>query len=128
MLIVGAGIVAGAPFAIVVALLAWANRRERRRRETHARQIALTDSVHERLGAVAAPVVRRRRRGWQVCIAVPFERPFVVEALLAIVRETFAPRDGDGRAVEIVLTRQVNPLASARVAGRDVRKESLSWT
>src|SRR5215813_312080 len=128
MLIVGAGIVAGAPFAIVLALLVWANRRERRRRETHARQIALTDSVHERLGAVAAPVVRRRRRGWRVCIAVPFERPFVVEALLAIVRETFAPCDGDGRTVEIVLTRQVAPLASARAAGRDVRKESLSWT
>ena len=122
MLIIGAGIVAAAPFAIVLALLAWANHRERRRRETHARQIALTDSVHERLGAIAAPVVRRRRRGWQVRIAVPFERPFVIEALLAIVRETFAPR------VEIVLTRQVAPPAPARGAGRDVRKESLSWT
>ena len=128
MLIMGAAIVAAAPFAIVLALLAWANRRERRRRETHARQIALTDSVHERLGAVAAPVVRRRRGGWQVCIAVPFERAFVIEALLAIVRETFAPSDRDRRPVEIVLTRQVAPAVTASAAGRDVRKESLSWT
>ena len=60
------------------ALLAWTSRRERLRGEVVARQIALTDAVHERLGAVIAPVVRRRRRGgWQVRIAVRFERPAV---------------------------------------------------
>jgi len=121
-------IVATAPFAVVLALLAWANRRERRHREVLARQIALTDSVHERLGAVAAPVVRRRGRRWQVCIAVPFERPFVVEALLAIAREMFAPRDGDRRSLEIVLTRQPTRPATPAAARRGIRKESLSWT
>jgi hypothetical protein len=127
MLMLGAAVIAIAPFAIVIALLAWANRCERRRRDVQARQIALTESVHERLGAVAAPVVRRRRRRWQVRIAVPFERAFVIEALLAIVREMFVPRDGDRRSLEIVLTRQSRP--SARTpARRDVRKESLSWT
>jgi hypothetical protein len=128
MLTLGAAIVASAPFAVVLALLAWANRREHRRRDVQARQIALTDSVHERLGTVAAPVVRRRGRRWQVCIAVPFERPFVVEALLAIVREMFAPHDGDRRPLEIVLTRRPVPPATTPAASRGVRKESLSWT
>jgi hypothetical protein len=83
--------------------------------------------VHERLGAVAAPVVRRDRRRWHVCMAVPFERPAVIEALLAIVRETLAPRDGDRRSLEIVLTRQPRRSATPPAGGRDVRKESLSW-
>ena len=80
-------VITAAPLAAVLGLLAWTSRRERLRGEVVARQIALTDAVHERLGAVVAPVVRRRRRGgWQVRIAVPFERPAVTEALLAITR------------------------------------------
>jgi hypothetical protein len=128
MLTLCAAVIAAAPYAVVLALLAWANRREHRRRDVQARQIALTDSVHERLGAVAAPVVRRRGRRWQVCVAVPFERPAVIQALLAIVRETFAPHDGDRRSLEIVLTRQPRRSATPAMGGRDVRKESLSWT
>jgi hypothetical protein len=127
MLMLGAAIIASAPYAVVLALLAWAKRREQRRRDVQARQIALTESVHERLGAVAAPVVRRDRRRWHVCMAVPFERPAVIEALLAIVRETLAPRDGDRRSLEIVLTRQPRRSATPPAGGRDVRKESLSW-
>lgn len=128
MLMLGAAVIATAPFAVVIALLAWANLREQRRRDVQVRQIALTDSVHERLGAVAAPVVRRRWRCWQVRIAVPFERAFVIEALLAIVRETFVPDDGDRRSLEIVLIRQSRPSARTPAARLDVRKESLSWT
>jgi len=107
------GIVIAAPLAAILGLLAsvlgllvWTSRRERLRGEVVARQIALTDAVHERLGAVVAPVVRRRRGGWQVRIAVPFERPAVTEALQAIVLEAFAPLSHDPRSVEVVLTRQ----------------------
>lgn len=71
MLTVFGILVATAPFVIVFALLAWTSRRERLRRDVQTRRVALTDSVHERLGAVAAPVVCRRRRGWQVTVAVP---------------------------------------------------------
>jgi hypothetical protein len=117
---------AAAPFAAVLALLAWAQRRERRRHEVQARQIVLTEAIHERLGAIAAPVVRRRRGRWHVCLAVPFERPVVVEALLAIVRETFAPRDR--RSLEIVLTRQPNTPAPRRAADGAARRRALSWT
>ena len=127
MLMLGAAVIAIAPYAVVLALLAWANRREHRRRDVQARQIALTDSVHERLGAVAAPIVWRRQRRWHVRIAVPFERPAVIEAVLAIVREMFAPHDGDRRSLEIVLTRQPRRSALPPAGGRDVRKESLSW-
>ena len=107
-------VIVAAPLAAVLGLLAWTSRRERLRGEVVARQIALTDAVHERLGAVVAPVVRRRRRGgWQVRIAVPFERPAVTEALLAIALEAFAPLSHDPPSVEIVLTRQSAPAGTA---------------
>ena len=117
---------ASAPFGAVLALLAWAELTERRRRSVWERQIALTDTIHERLGAVAAPVVRRRRHGWQVRLAVPFERPGLIEALLVIVRETFAALDR--RSLEIVLTRQPAARAAKAAGERGVRRESLSWT
>jgi hypothetical protein len=118
-------VIASAPFAVVFGLLAWADYRDRRRRDVAERQIALTDSIHERLGAQAAPVVRRRGRRWQVRVAVPFERPTLVRALLAIVRETFV---GDPRSLEIVLTRQSEMRLTKASAGRGVEWESLSWT
>lgn len=120
-------LVAIAPFAALSGALAWTSRRERRRLEVHTRQVALTDSIHERLGAVAAPVVRRSRRGWKVRIAVPFERPVQTEALLALVLEAFARPDRDRHALEIVLTRQLDPPAKPASARR-VGRESPSWT
>ena len=120
-------LVATAPFAIVFGLLAWTSRRRRLSRDVQTRQIALTDIVHERIGAAVAPVVRRGRRGWQVRIAVPFERPGVIKALLAIVLEAFARTDRDRRSLEIVLTRQPDAPAT-RPGARGVRRESLSWT
>ena len=118
-------VIASAPFVVVFGMLAWADYRERRRRDVAERQIVLTDSIHERLGARAAPVVRRRGRRWQVRMAVPFERPMLVRALLAIVRETFV---GDSRSLEIVLTRQPEMRVTKASAGRGVERESLSWT
>ena len=120
-------VIAIAPFAAVLGLLAWAARRDRRRAELRARQIALTETIHERLGAVAAPVVRRRRRGWQVCLAVPCERPAVTEALLTVVREAFAPCRSE-RPLEIVVTRQPESRSTTPVGGSGVRREPVSWT
>ena len=120
MLTVFAVIVALTPFAALLAALVWTNRRERLRGDVHARQVALTDSIHERLGAVAAPVVRRRRRGWQVRVAVPFERPALTEALLAIVMESFG-------SPEIVLTRQLDTRVPKPADASGARRESPSW-
>jgi hypothetical protein len=115
-------VITAAPLAAVLGLLAWTSRRERLRGEVVARQIALTDAVHERLGAVVAPVVRRRRRGgWQVRITVPFERPAVTEALLAIALEAFTPLSHDPRSVEIVLTRQSAPAGTAAATSAGTR-------
>jgi len=127
MLALFSALIASAPTAVVFGRLAWANRRERLRRDVLACQIALTEAVHERLGPVAAPMLCRHRRGWQVRIAVRFERPAVTEALLATVLEAFPPLERDPRSLEIILTRQTD--ASARKPARaHVGRESLSWT
>ncbi len=88
----GAIVVGVAPVWALIALLLLADVRCRRRREVVERQIALTDAIHRELGAVVAPVVRRWGRGaWRVFIAVPLERPRVVERVLEIVHRTLQP-------------------------------------
>jgi len=110
------------PFAILAALIALVEWRDARRRGEILRQIALTDALHARLGALVAPVVRRRGRAWRVTVAVPLERPTVVATVLATVEDVL------GRAgYQLVLSRQVPPPArAARPAA--LRRESLSWT
>lgn len=76
------------PFTIllvVFGLLLAVDRIEQRRNERYAKQIALTDAIHRELGAVAAPTLYRRRGGgWTVSMAVPFDQPSTVAALLRI--------------------------------------------
>jgi hypothetical protein len=118
-------LVLAAPIAIVAALFARLDRRERRHGLEIQRQIALTDAIHARLGAVAAPVVRRGRNGWRIGVTVPFERPAVVDAVLASVHQEF------GRAADytVLLSRQTPPTPSAKASRAVARgKESLSWT
>ncbi|HTO10651.1 MAG TPA: hypothetical protein VMQ51_03695 [Candidatus Binatia bacterium] len=114
---------AASPMILTVALLMGADRRQQRVQAEVGRQIALTDALHARLGALVAPVVRRRGRLWQVSVAVPVEDPAIVGAVLATVDEVF------GRAAyELRLRQQVPPApaAPARRAARTV--EGLSWT
>lgn len=120
-------VVAAVPFLVVFVLFAWIDRRRGLRGDVQVRQIALIDRIHERLGAVAAPVLRRRRDGWQVRIAVPFDRPTVTKALLAIVLESLALRDDHGHSLEIIVTRQPPVREAPRGAG-GVRLESLPCT
>ena len=107
------------PLAAVLTLFGLAGWVERRRAAAIARQIDLTDAIHHDLGPVVAPWVTRRPGGrWRVRIAVPFDRPAIVEAVLATVRRVF-PEDFD-----LVLTPQeggVHRGAQAR-EGR-----SMSW-
>jgi hypothetical protein len=123
VLTLSAVLVALVPIVAMLTLLAWASRRERRQADVRARQIALTDAIHERLGAVAAPVVRRSRRGWQVHIAVPFEHRATTDAVLASVREAFAPGVGEAGALEIIFTRQIAPDSTAEL-GHDTELSS----
>ena len=82
---------------------------EQRRDRRVARQIMVTDAIHRELGPVVAPIVRKRLWGpWQLEMGVPFARPGVVGAALAIAHQTLAA-NGDGKkpdAFQIVLTPQ----------------------
>src|SRR2546422_6340682 len=72
------------PCLTLLALLGLTARVERRRAAVIARQIELTDAIHREVGALVAPWVMRRPGGaWRVRIAVPFERPAGVEAIVA---------------------------------------------
>ena len=47
--------------------------------------MVVIDAIHRTLGAVAAPQVERGRGGtWQIVIAVPFDRPALIEQMLAV--------------------------------------------
>lgn len=71
-----------------VVLLDWA----RKRREMMiACQIALTDALDGRFGAIMAPVVTRPLFGsWEVRIAMPFLRSAVLAQMLSVIDEVFA--------------------------------------
>ena len=114
---------AASPLVLTVALLTVAERRQRRVHSEVNRQIALTDALYARLGALLAPVVRHRRGVWQVSMAVPAEDLGVVGSVLTTVDEVF------GRvAYELRLTRRA-PLAPATSASRRTHAaRELSWT
>ena len=112
---------AASPLILTGALLAVTDRRQRRVQAEVERQIALTDALYARLGALLAPVVRRRRGVWQVSVALPVERP-PVSAVLAAVDEVF------GRAAYELHLRQRTDDARAASARHTPRAaEELSW-
>jgi uncharacterized membrane protein len=113
-----------APIGVLVALLMVSERWQAHRRDEVLRQIALTDALHARLGAVVAPVVRWRQRAWRVTVAVPFERPAVVATVLATAAEVF----GQTR-YEIALSRQTPAVPMPHPPRRaTLGQESLSWS
>jgi len=105
---------------VLLGLTAWV---ERRRAAVIARQIELTDAIHREIGAVVAPwVTRRPGSAWRVRIAVPFERPAVVEAVLAVVHRTFRER------FDLVLTPQEEAAPRGTRASRQAHEgRSVSW-
>jgi hypothetical protein len=98
------GLVGLSPLLLVGALLALAAWRDRRALAATARQTRLTDALADEMGAVVAPVVRRRLGHWRVRIAVPFGRPAVVARVLEVLDVTLG-RLGPDR-YEIVLSPQ----------------------
>jgi hypothetical protein len=108
-------VVATIPLLIVVGLLRLADRVQRGREARLARQIELTDAIHREMGAVAAPMVEKRRGGgWLVRVMVPFDRPAVVAAILQITDRVFASSDGR-ESLQVVLTPR--PVAVPTLAG-----------
>jgi hypothetical protein len=124
MATLGALLVLSIPILALVALAQLSERRRAHREREILQQIALTDALHERLGAVVAPVVHRRGRVWRVAVAVPFERPSVGATVLQTAHELFG-----GVRYEVVLSRQAPTVASPRTSRRaPLAQESLSWT
>jgi hypothetical protein len=122
---------AALPLVLTGALLVLVGRLRRRRIAEVVRQIRLTDAIHARLGAVAAPVVTKSLGGpWQVHVAAPLEQPEIVDPLLAIIRQEFAEGEGWWAApFEIVLTPGQTPApGSIHPAAAPGRPEaSMSW-
>jgi hypothetical protein len=102
-----------APILFVAALLVLAEWRDRREAAQVARQIHVTDALADEVGAIVAPVVRKRWGGWRVEIPAPLGRPGAVGRIVSVVSQTLR---GTGR-YEIVLTPQ-DPVVAATAAPR----------
>ena len=97
-------VIVAIPFLAVSALLKLSERVQDRRDLERDRQIQLTDAIHWELGAIAAPVVRRRRGGgWRVSMAIPLDKSGEVAALVSLVQKHFGAGPAAER-LEIVLT------------------------
>ena len=120
--LIAALVMVAIPFVAVSAVLTIVERLQNRRDSERDRQIMLTDAIHWELGAAAAPVVSRWRGGWRVLMAVPFDRPAEVAALLHVTQRHFSESENRMEPLEIVLTpnrlvaaaRPVKSLAPAR--------------
>jgi hypothetical protein len=101
------------PYAAIVAALWLARRAELRRQERHLDQVAVTDAIHQALGAVVAPVVETRPWGpWRVRIPVPADRPRLTCDVVGVAQDaiaTMAPR-----RFEIVLVPREQPAGARR--------------
>jgi hypothetical protein len=96
-------VIVAIPFLAVTALLKLSERLQDSRELERDRQIELTDAIHWELGAIAAPLVRRRRGGgWRVSMAVPLDRSVEVAALVGLVAKHFGA-DTVAERLEIVL-------------------------
>ena len=108
------------PLAVIAAMLAVSEWRDRRRAERYARQIELTDAIHRELGAAAAPVVEDGPGGrLLVNLTVPLDQPALVTALLSITERVLGPRPArEARAFRVVLTPAVPRATSLAPARR----------
>jgi len=111
-------VVAFSPILLIVAVVALVERRNHMRAAIVARQIRLTDAIAAELGAIVAPVVRKRFRGrWQIEMAMPLGRPATVGRVLSIAHQVLPGR------YEFVLTPQSEPVSRpAEDAARAARR------
>lgn len=89
--LLGLVVVVVIPPALVMTLLLFSNHVQRVGADAVARQVAVTDAIHRELGAVVAPVMRRRGWGaWELRMAMPLERPHLVGPVLAVAHRALA--------------------------------------
>ena len=100
----------GAPILLVGCLRS-------RRQEAIQRQIALTDAIDARLGAIVSPVVTKPLWGpWRVRIAMPLTRSMPVSRILAITHGVLSAIDrGNPGRYQVVLTPKEKPVRKGRM-------------
>ena len=94
----------------------------KRRHAAAERQIALTDALDGRLGAVVAPVVTKRRLGpWEIRLAVPRNGSAATAEMLSVVDDLFSDVAGkDASTYRIVLSAKPDSVQGLPVS-RSVR-------
>ena len=100
IVLLAALVIVAMPFLAVTLLLKLSERLQDRRDLERDRQVELTDAIHWELGAVAAPLVHRIRRGWRVSMALPLDRSVEVATIVRLTAKQFGQ---PGERLEIVL-------------------------
>ena len=100
IVLLAALVIVAMPFLAVTLLLKLSERLQDRRDLERDRQVELTDAIHWELGAVAAPLVHRIRRGWRVSMALPLDRSVEVATIVRLTAKQFGQT---GERLEIVL-------------------------
>jgi hypothetical protein len=114
------GVTAVLPFALVAVSLWLAGAIRARRAADVARQIALTDAIHQELGAAAAPEVRWSwTRGWIVSVRLPLHQEGTVGAVTRITHDVFRRLDRSVplRLRLVLLPQEPRPWVRARADG-----------
>jgi hypothetical protein len=104
LVLLGGIVVWLSPLVLVGGLLAAAGWRDRRELARVARQTRISDALADEVGALVAPVVRKRYGTWRVSVAVPLGRPALVARVVGVLHRTLG-RLGPDR-YEIVLSPQ----------------------
>ena len=103
----------------------------RKRREAEiARQIALTDALDGRLGAVVAPIVKKTLFGpWEVRIAAPPLFPVAQARMLAVIDDVFADSKGPASdSYRVILTVSLEARRAASGGARCTPGQRLAHT
>jgi len=126
------------PAASVTALLLLAEWRTRARQRRLVRQVLVTEAIDAELGAIVAPVIKRRfARGWRLEVAVPFDEPALVGQVVALAHAAMQRTDPHASPPQIVLTAQTPEVGRAHAAAPEARRvsprrvreqESMGWT
>ena len=96
------------PATFVVLALLVTGWRERRRERRLVHQVLVTEAIDAELGAIVAPVVRRRLGGgWRIEVAVPFEEPALVGQVVALAHAVMRRREGARVPLDVMLTTQM---------------------
>jgi hypothetical protein len=90
--------VVGLPLGVLVVLLRLATRSERRRAARIACQVAVTDAIHQELGAVVAPVVESTSGGYQLVIPLSADSVPMMGPVLAAARRGLERFDEEAAA------------------------------